>query len=65
MSIVVCFKPTMTKEQYREAERRMEAAGIWPHPDGLEFHVSSDRKTTSESARSGTLESSLRRLVRS
>ena len=39
MSIVVRFNPTMTKAQYDDAERRLEAAGIWPHPDGLELHV--------------------------
>jgi hypothetical protein len=39
MSIVVRFNPTMTREQYDEAERRLEGAGVWPHPAGLEYHV--------------------------
>ena len=39
MSVVVRFNPTMTREQYQEAENRLVAAGIWPNPDGLELHV--------------------------
>jgi hypothetical protein len=39
MSIVVRFNPTMTREEYDQGERRLEAAGIWPHPDGLALHV--------------------------
>lgn len=40
MSIVVRFQPTnVTKEKYDEILRRMEAAGIWPNPPGLEVHV--------------------------
>jgi hypothetical protein len=40
MSIVVRFHPSnATKEKYDESMRRMEAAGIWPHPPGLEVHV--------------------------
>ena len=40
MSIVVRFHPTnATKEKYDESLRRMEAAGIWPNPPGLEVHV--------------------------
>ena len=40
MSIVVRFHPTnATKEKYDESMRRMEAAGIWPNPPGLEVHV--------------------------
>ena len=40
MSIVVRFHPTnATKEMYDESLRRMEAAGIWPDPPGLELHV--------------------------
>lgn len=40
MSIVVRFHPTnATKEKYDESMRRMEAAGIWPDPSGLEVHV--------------------------
>jgi hypothetical protein len=40
MSIVVRFHPTnATREKYDESMRRMEAAGIWPNPPGLEMHV--------------------------
>jgi hypothetical protein len=40
MSIVVRFHPTnATKEKYDESLRRMEEAGIWPDPPGLEVHV--------------------------
>ena len=40
MSIVVRFHPTnVTKEKYDESLRRMEEAGIWPDPPGLEVHV--------------------------
>ena len=40
MSIVVHFHPTnATKEKYDESLRRMEEAGIWPDPAGLEVHV--------------------------
>ena len=40
MSIVVRFHPTnATKDKYDESLRRMEAAGIWPDPPGLEVHV--------------------------
>ena len=40
MSIVVRYHPTnATKEKYDESLRRMEAAGIWPNPPGLEVHV--------------------------
>ncbi|HEY6112543.1 MAG TPA: hypothetical protein VIV37_00420 [Gaiellaceae bacterium] len=40
MSIVVRFKPTnVTKEKYDESLRRLEEAGLWPDPDGLELHV--------------------------
>ena len=40
MSIVVRFKPTnITKEKYDESLRRLEEAGLWPDPDGLELHV--------------------------
>ena len=38
MSIVARFNPTnLTTEKYNEANRRLEEAGLWPHPDGLEF----------------------------
>jgi hypothetical protein len=40
MSIVVRFHPTnATKDKYDESLRRMETAGIWPNPPGLEVHV--------------------------
>jgi hypothetical protein len=39
MSIVVRFSPTaLTREQYDESLRRLDAAGAWP-PDGLDYHV--------------------------
>ena len=40
MSIVVRFNTTnLTTEKYEEATRRLEEAGAWPDPDGLEYHV--------------------------
>jgi hypothetical protein len=40
MSIVVRFSPAnLTKEKYDESVRRLEAAGLWPDPAGLEVHV--------------------------
>jgi hypothetical protein len=40
MSIVVRQSPTnLTREKYDEVERRLESAGVWPQPAGLEFHV--------------------------
>jgi hypothetical protein len=40
MSIVAHFTPTnLTTEKYGEANRRLEEAGVWPDPDGLEYHV--------------------------
>jgi hypothetical protein len=40
MSIVARFTPTnLTPEKYAEANRRVEEAGLWPGPDGLELHV--------------------------
>ena len=40
MSIVARFHPSnATKEKYDESLRRMEEAGIWPDPPGLELHV--------------------------
>ena len=40
MSIVARFNPTnLTTEKYEEANRRLEEAGLWPDPDGLEYHV--------------------------
>lgn len=52
MSIVVRLSPTgVTREKYDEVERRLESAGVWPNPDGLEFHVlfgSEDKLRVSE-----------------
>ena len=52
MSIVVRFHPTnVTREKYDESLRRMEQAGIWPDPPGLDVHVlfgSEDSLTVSE-----------------
>ena len=40
MSIVARFSNTnLTSEKYSEANRRLEEAGLWPHPDGIEYHV--------------------------
>jgi hypothetical protein len=40
MSIVVRLSPTnVTREKYDDVERRLEAAGAWPSPPGLELHV--------------------------
>jgi hypothetical protein len=40
MSIVVRFTPTnLTPEKYAEATRRLEEAGLWPQPAGLDYHV--------------------------
>jgi hypothetical protein len=40
MSIVVRFHPTnVDRAKYEESMRRLEAAGLWPNPAGLELHV--------------------------
>jgi hypothetical protein len=40
MSIVVHLSPTnVTREKYDEVANRLESAGLWPNPDGLEYHV--------------------------
>ena len=40
MSIVARFTPTnLTTEKYAEANRRLEEAGLWPGPSGLDYHV--------------------------
>jgi hypothetical protein len=40
MSIVVRHRPVnLTRATYDESERRLEEAGIWPNPAGLELHV--------------------------
>ena len=39
MSIVARFNPTnLTAANYAQANRRLEEAGLWPNPDGLEYH---------------------------
>jgi hypothetical protein len=40
MSIVVRYNPpSLTTEQYDEADRLLKEAGVEPLPDGLEYHV--------------------------
>lgn len=40
MSILVRFTPAdLTAEKYDESVRKLEEAGGWPSPDGLEYHV--------------------------
>lgn len=40
MSILVRFTPpSLTAEKYDESVRKLEEAGGWPSPDGLELHV--------------------------
>lgn len=40
MSIVARFSPkNVTREKYDEVIRRLEQAGQWPNPPGLEIHV--------------------------
>jgi hypothetical protein len=40
MSIVVRFNPSnVNREKYDESLRRLEQAGLWPNPPGLEVHV--------------------------
>jgi hypothetical protein len=40
MSIVARFNPrNLTTEKYAEANRRLEEAGLWPHADGMDYHV--------------------------
>jgi hypothetical protein len=39
MSVVVRYQPAgLTRQQYDEVTRRIEAEGAWP-PDGLQLHV--------------------------
>ena len=62
MSIVVRLSPTnVTRDKYDEVASRLESAGMWPNPDGLDYTFSSGQRETSASARSGILESSSRR----
>ena len=66
MSIVVRFHPTnATKEKYDESLRRMEAAGIWPNPPGLEVHVALGLTTTCAPAKYGVRRSNSRLTARS
>jgi hypothetical protein len=40
VSIVVRFNPVnVTRQKYDEVVRRLEQAGDWPDPPGLELHV--------------------------
>jgi hypothetical protein len=40
MSIVVRFSPAnLTRATYDDGIRRLEEAGLWPNPDGLDYHV--------------------------
>lgn len=40
MSIVLRLSPAnLTREQYDKVERRLEEAGAWPDPPGMEMHV--------------------------
>lgn len=40
MSIVARFSPiNLTKDKYDEVVRRLEQAGQWPNPQGLDLHV--------------------------
>lgn len=40
MSVVVRFTPVnVTRQKYDEVVRRLEEAGQWPDPPGLELHV--------------------------
>jgi hypothetical protein len=40
MSIVARFNNTnLTAQKYEEANRRLADAGLWPQPNGLEYHV--------------------------
>ena len=40
MSIVVRFNPTnVDRAKYDESLRRLEEAGLWPNPAGLQVHV--------------------------
>lgn len=52
MSILVRFTPpALTAELYDETVRKLEEAGDWPSPEGLEYHVcfgSGDKLAVSE-----------------
>jgi hypothetical protein len=40
VSIVLRLSPAnLTREQYDAVEQRLEEAGIWPNPPGMELHV--------------------------
>jgi hypothetical protein len=40
MSLVVRFHPAgLTRQQYDEVNLRLREAGVWPHPDGMDYHV--------------------------
>ena len=47
MSIVVRFHPTnVDRAKYDESLRRLEQAGKWPNPAGLEPMLLSETRTT-------------------
>ena len=47
MSIVVRFNPTnVDREKYDASLRRLEEAGLWPNPPGLESTLPSETRTT-------------------
>ncbi|MDQ3379816.1 MAG: hypothetical protein M3546_05785 [Actinomycetota bacterium] len=40
MSVVVRFNPVnLTRQKYDEVVRRLEQAGYWPNPVGMELHI--------------------------
>ena len=40
MSIVVRYTPAnLTRDKYDEVVRRLEQAGQWPNPKGMELHI--------------------------
>ena len=40
VSIVVRFNPVnLTRQKYDEVVRRLEQAGYWPNPVGMELHI--------------------------
>lgn len=64
MSIVVRYPPaSVTTEQYDEAVRRHEEAGIALPPDGMDYHVCFGSEGDLRVSEIGTLASSSRRTV--
>ena len=65
MSIVVRFNPkNVTQAMYDESVRRLEEAGAWPNPDGLQMHVLFGSEATCARPRSGTRENNSKPSVR-